>query len=154
MPLFSQPICFMQKIGWFIKQTSDLYEVSLMQNTKMSSGGSISQINSSWRNLNSLACTVYSPNITSDGLATWTDLRTADCQKQIQYSQLWEESYKTGRSKLRHKGIIKRNLGVVNIPLNNLQSLLKNLKNWWKKICHHWMDSKYFCNYFQLIEKN
>ena len=43
-------------------------------------GGSISQINSSRRNLNAQACIIYSPNTTKDELATWKDLRTADCQ--------------------------------------------------------------------------
>ena len=39
--------------------------------------------------------------------------------KQILNSQLREESCKTGRLKLRHEDIIKRNLGLINIPLNN-----------------------------------
>ena len=48
--------------------------------------------------------------------------------KQIPYSQLWERSCKTGRIKLRYKDIIKRNVGVINIPLDYWQYLSKNQK--------------------------
>ena len=41
---------------------------------------------------------------------------------------LREGSLKTGRLKLRHKDIIKRNMGVRNIALDNWQYLSKNRK--------------------------
>ena len=46
--------------------------------------------------------------------------------KQILYSQFREGSCKTGRPKLRYKGIIKRNLGLINISSHNWQYLSKN----------------------------
>ena len=54
--------------------------------------------------------------------------------KQILYSQLREGSHKTGKPKLGYKDIIKRNPGVMSIPLDNWQYLSKNKKmeekNW------------------------
>ena len=97
---------------------------------KMLSGDSKYQIKPSWRNLNSLACSL--PNATKDVLATETDLRTADCKNR--YSQLRGGSRKKGCPKLKHKDIFKRDQGFMNIPLDNWQYLSKNRKTEGKKI--------------------
>ena len=57
--------------------------------------------------------------------------------KQMLYSQLREGSCKTSWPKLRYKHIIKRNLEVMNIPLDNWQYRSKNWKKWRKKSTGH-----------------
>ena len=73
-------------------------------------------------------------------------LKDSRLPKQILYSQLREGSCKTDRPKFRHKEIIKRNLGVMNIYLDNWQYLSKGRKSGGKKISRisslDMMDSK------------
>ena len=81
---------------------------------QMWSGSSIFQINSSWRSLNSLVCTRYSFNATKDFHLN----KVEDSWLPKRDLVLREGSRKTYRPKLRNKDIIKRNLGVTNIPFD------------------------------------
>ena len=103
----------------------------------MPNGGRISQINSFWRNPNSRVCTIYSFNATKDRVGHLNKFEDSRLPEQILHSQLSEESRKIGKPKLRYKDIIKRNLGVRKIPLDNWQWLSKNRKNWRKTSARH-----------------
>ena len=83
-------------------------------------------------------CNIYLSNATKDGLATWTDLRMADYQIDPVFS-LREGSHRT---KFQHKDIMKRDLGVINILLDEWQYLSKNRNNWRKRSsgCLHWIQ--------------
>ena len=83
-------------------KTSCLYDASLASYRLLSSGGSISQINSSGRNLNFLVCRIYSPSTIKDRLSTWTDLRKAIYQN-LSCTLNWEKG---------HVKQVEQNLGI------------------------------------------
>ena len=70
---------------------------------------------------------IYVSNGIKDGLATWIDLRTTDCQNRSCNLNLEKDQVnKTGRPKLRYKEIMKRNLEAMNNHLDKWQYLSKN----------------------------